>query len=67
MNGQSLTRLTSLLNSMDLPVMRMDPLGDTNGSSNLTWLLRNIHIKNKDHPDLKEATRLLAQLVREGK
>tara|TARA_R110002051_G_scaffold86724_1_gene152813 strand:+ start:87 stop:287 length:201 start_codon:yes stop_codon:yes gene_type:complete len=46
--------------SFDVPKHRRN-LGIT---SNIRWLLRNLGIQNRNHPDLKETTQDLKDLLR---
>lgn len=47
-------RLKEILNTMDISEVRKDL-----NASNLRWLIRNIGIKNNNHPDLKECIKLI--------
>ena len=47
-------QLTQRLEDMDLPKLRK-----TLNSSNIHWLLRNISVRNDEHPRFKEAVALL--------
>lgn len=51
--------LTKVLNEMDLPKSRLD----LSSESNLRWLLRNIWIRNNDHPFCDTATREIKLLL----
>lgn len=46
-------RLQEILETMDVPELRK---GD------MRWLIRNIGVKNSNHPDINEAKALLAKL-----
>lgn len=46
-------RLQEILETMDVPELRK---GD------MKWLVRNLPIRNSEHPDLDEAKRLLFKL-----
>jgi hypothetical protein len=48
-----------ILGTMDIPPMRLDPLDSG-------WILRNIAIKNFEHPELAEAVALLRRVPRRG-
>jgi hypothetical protein len=48
-------RFSALLHEMDVPKERMD---------DLDWLDRNLHIRNKEHPNYEEANNLLDKLLR---
>ena len=54
--------LISMLDEMDVPDMRKDI---TNGS-HVRWLLRNLAIRNRDHPKFKEAIRHLQVIAPDG-
>ena len=47
-------RLKEILNTMNIPESRKD---------DFNWLLRNLGIKNINHPDLKEALELIKILI----
>ena len=53
------SRLLEFLDEMDIPLLRTKLT-----KSNLRWLLRNVRIRNSDHPNLDEAIDLLKDLVR---
>tara|TARA_B100000029_G_scaffold470049_1_gene508549 strand:+ start:2061 stop:2264 length:204 start_codon:yes stop_codon:yes gene_type:complete len=57
---QQKEQLAEILKEMDLPVMRTN----LNSFSNLRWLMRNIGVRNREHPRFKEATGLIRNLVR---
>ena len=57
---QQKEQLAEILKEMDLPVMRTN----LNNFSNLRWLMRNIGVRNREHPRFKEATGLIRNLVR---
>ena len=52
--------LTVVLEGMDLPAMRRDVTSE----GNLRWLLRNIMVRNNNHPQVSEARSLLKTLLR---
>ena len=49
-------RLLEILATMDIPKMRLD-------RRDWKWMMRNISINNKEHPELKEAVKLLREAV----
>lgn len=52
-------RLKELLSTMDIPNNRREiNLG------NLSWLTRNVAIRNRNHPDFKEAWSLIVKLLK---
>ena len=53
-------RLIEILSTMDIPENRR-PIN----FGNLSWLTRNMAIRNKNHPDFKEAWNLVVKLLRE--
>lgn len=53
------SRLMEILGTMDIPPMRLDPIDSG-------WILRNIAIKNFEHPELAEAVALLRRVPRRG-
>jgi|LakMenE18May11ns_1017448.scaffolds.fasta_scaffold9342630_1 hypothetical protein len=54
-------KLKDILDTMDIPEMRKD----LNNKSNVSWLIRNIGIRNQEHIELNFAVRLLCDLVNE--
>ena len=58
MNSLSHVRLVEILRTMDLPKQRVDQL-------DLSWLVRNIGVRNSEHPDFKEAVDLLRSMSRD--
>ena len=56
-----LTRLTELITPMDLP----DCNRDLSNLRNILWLGRNMFIRNGDHPNFQEASKLLTKVTRE--
>ena len=52
--------LTSLLGEMDVPDMRRD----VSKPDNVAWLLRNLRVRNDDHPRIDEAMSMLKALMR---
>ena len=53
-------RLIEILSTMDIPENRR-PIN----FGNLFWLTRNMAIRNKNHPDFKEAWNLVVKLFGE--
>lgn len=54
-------RLLILLRDMDIPQMRRD----VSKPENVRWLMRNLHIRNLDHPSVFEALAILGKMVKE--
>lgn len=52
-----LDRLENLTSTMDIPIFR---------TRSVVWLNRNIHIRNQDHPNFKEAREILKILMKMG-
>ena len=52
------SRLRELLNKMDIPSLRTKLT-----ESNARWLLRNLRIRNSDHPNIEEIIKLLKDFV----
>lgn len=53
-------RLSEILSTMDIPEIRREiNLG------NLSWLTRNMAIRNRNHPDFEEAWSLVKKLFKE--
>lgn len=46
-------RLEDILNTMDIPPFRKNDMG---------WLMRNIQIRNDNHPQIKEAIELIKNI-----
>jgi hypothetical protein len=55
LDGESLTMFDST--GFDVPSMRLEP---TEG--NRRWLIRNLAVRNSDHPRLKEVVQSLVKL-----
>lgn len=55
MTHDDTARLRKILETMDLPAMRVSSL-------DRGWLLRNIAVRNQNHPDFEEAFGLLKKL-----
>ena len=49
-------RLLDILATMEIPQMRLD-------RRDWKWMMRNISINNGDHPDMREAVKLLREAV----
>lgn len=49
-------RLLEILATMELPEMRL-------ARRDWKWMMRNISINNKEHPELKEAVKLLREAI----
>ena len=49
-------------NGFDIP----DSRKDLTNKNNIRWLLRNIQIRNGNHPKLKETIQALKLLIRKG-
>lgn len=49
-------RLLEILATMEIPQMRLD-------RRDWKWMMRNISIKNREHPELKEAVKLLREAI----
>ena len=49
-------RLLEILATMEIPQMRLD-------RRDWKWMMRNIGINNRAHPELKEAVKLLREAV----
>lgn len=54
--NNSKERLAELLKTMNVPIKRVD---------DINWLARNIHINNKNHPNLAEAAFIIEGLLLE--
>lgn len=54
MNNQE--KLENILNQMDIPQFRKNDMG---------WLMRNIRIRNQNHPDIEEAVSLINTINKE--
>ena len=52
-------RLEEILETMDIPKFR-----STITSNTARWLMRNIRVRNSDHPDIEEALSLLKVVVK---
>lgn len=49
-------KLENILNQMDIPPFRKNDMG---------WLMRNIRIRNENHPDIEEAVSLIKTINKE--
>jgi hypothetical protein len=49
-------RLLEILATMELPQMRLD-------RRDWKWMMRNIGVNNREHPEFKEAVKLLREAV----
>jgi len=49
-------RLLEILATMEIPQMRLD-------RRDWKWMMRNIAVNNRNHPDLREAVKLLREAV----
>ncbi|MAH32734.1 MAG: hypothetical protein CMG78_12135 [Marinobacter sp.] len=49
-------RLLEILITMDVPFKRLE-------DRDFKWLIRNLWIKNSDHPDFGEAVKLLSDIL----
>ena len=49
-------RLLEILSTMEIPEMRME-------RRDWKWMMRNISVRNGEHPDLKEAVKLLREAI----
>ena len=56
MSVEGRRRLLEILATMELPQMRLE-------RRDWKWIMRNISINNGNHPDLKEAVKLLREAV----
>ncbi len=54
--------LATLLEQMQVPAMRKD----TTKTANVRWLLRNLAVKNKNHPMFEVTFDLCKWLLKEG-
>jgi len=50
--------LKDILNAMDIPEFRLD----VSRKSNVRWLIRNLAIRNREHPNFKDVTKKLKEL-----
>lgn len=53
-------RLEEILTTMDIPENRREI-----NFGNLSWMIRNLAIRNRNHPDFEEACDLVRKLFKE--
>ena len=51
--------LENILRTMDIPKMRLD----VNKPENLRWLVRNIRVRNSEHPEVDKAHELIRAIM----
>ena len=51
-------RLLEILATMELPEMRL-------ARRDWKWMMRNISVNNREHPELKEAVKLLREAIKD--
>lgn len=56
MSVEGRRRLLEILSTMEIPEMRME-------RRDWKWMMRNISVRNGEHPDLKEAVKLLREAI----
>ena len=56
MSVEGRRRLLEILSTMEIPEMRME-------RRDWKWMMRNISVSNGEHPDLKEAVKLLREAI----
>jgi hypothetical protein len=56
MSVENRRRLLEILATMDLPEVRLE-------RRDWKWMMRNIAVNNREHPDLKEAVQLLREAI----
>ena len=56
MSVENRKRLLEILETMELPEMRLE-------RRDWKWMMRNIAINNREHPDLQEAVQLLREAI----
>ncbi len=56
MSVENRKRLLEILATMELPEMRLE-------RRDWKWMMRNIAVNNREHPDLKEAVQLLREAI----
>ena len=49
-------RLLEILATMEIPQMRLD-------RRDWKWMMRNISVNNREHPELREAVKLLREAI----
>ena len=58
MSIQGRRRLLDILETMSIPKMRLD-------RRDWKWMMRNIGVQNREHPNLKEAVKLLREAIKD--
>ena len=58
MSMEGRKRLLEILATMEIPELRMD-------RRDWKWMMRNISVRNSEHPDLKEAVQLLREAIQD--
>ena len=56
MSIENRKRLLEILATMELPELRLE-------RRDWKWMMRNIAVNNREHPDLKEAVQLLREAI----
>jgi hypothetical protein len=56
MSVENRRRLLEILATMELPEVRLE-------RRDWKWMMRNIAVNNREHPDLKEAVQLLREAI----
>jgi len=56
MSVENRRRLLEILATMELPEVRLQ-------RRDWRWMMRNISVNNQEHPDLKEAVKLLREAI----
>ena len=56
MSVENRKRLLEILETMELPEMRLE-------RRDWKWMMRNIAVNNREHPDLQEAVQLLREAI----
>jgi hypothetical protein len=60
LNQNKLDRLKELLKKMDIPQIHKNPT-----DKDIPWLSRNLHIRNRKHPNYEEALKIIQELLKE--
>jgi len=58
MSVEGRKRLLEILATMELPEMRL-------ARRDWKWMMRNISVNNREHPELKEAVKLLREAIKD--
>ena len=58
MSVEGRRRLLEILATMELPEMRL-------ARRDWKWMMRNISVNNREHPELKEAVKLLREAIKD--